>query len=363
MSAHFDPAVRALPHVRELRAYVPGEQPREAGWIKLNTNENPYPPSPRVAEAVADAVGRLRLYPEPTSRRLREALAGVWGLAADNVMVGNGSDNLLDLIVRAFGGRGGAGYAVPGYSLYPVVAGMSGTPVKEVPFNRSMALDTDAIADCGASVFFLTSPNAPTGVGFAPDAIAELLDRLDGFLVVDEAYADFGAESVAPLVARHRNLIVVRTFSKSHALAGLRVGYAFADPETVRVLDRVRDAYNVDALAQAGALAAIEDRDYFERQRDKVVATRESVRATLEGWGWFTYPSRANVLFTEPRTPGGRAGADVAGDLFAYLKRSRILVRYFPDHPLTCAFLRVTVGTDAEMADFTTAASSWLDNA
>ena len=363
MSAPFDPAARALPHVRDLHAYVPGEQPTEGGWTKLNTNENPYLPSPRVAEAVTDAVERLRLYPEPTGRRLREALGDAFGLASANVIVGNGSDNLLDLITRAFGGAGGAGYCVPSYSLYPVVAGMSGTPVREVPFDRSMTLDSDAIAACGASVFFLTSPNAPTGVAFAPAVIEELLARLDGFLVVDEAYADFGAESVASLVARHRNLIVVRTFSKSHALAGLRVGYALADPETVRVLDRVRDAYNVDTLAQAGALAALEDREYFERRRDQIVATRESVRATLEGWGWFTYPSRANFLFTEPRNAGGRSGPEVAEDLFAHLKRSRILVRYFPGHPLTCAFLRVTVGTDAEMARFTDAARSWLNNA
>ena len=363
MKKTFDAVAHALPHIQALHAYVPGEQPQGAGWVKLNTNENPYPPAPGVAAAIAPEVDQLRLYPEPVSGSLRSAIAQRFGLGAGNVIIGNGSDNLLDLIVRCFVSDPGVGHTVPSYSLYPVVAGMSGQQVVEVNFEREMQLDVRAMADTAAKVFFLTNPNAPTGVAFSLGEIEQALQAIDGLLVVDEAYVDFGGESAIPLLQAYENLIVVRTFSKSYALAGMRVGFALASEAVVALLDRVRDAYNLDRVAQAAALAAFEDVAYFDQQCQKIIATRENTRAALEERGWFTYPSAANFHFTEPRDAVGQAGPAVAASLFDHLKEGRVLVRYFPKHPLTCAFIRVSIGTDKEMQVFLTAVDAWLNNA
>ncbi len=363
MKKTFDANARALPHIQELHAYVPGEQPQGEGWVKLNTNENPYPPSPKVGEAVAAEVAHLRRYPEPVSSKLRAVIGERYGLTAKNVIIGNGSDNILDLITRCYVSSEGAGHTVPSYSLYPVVAGMSGKGMIDVPFTRSMELDVDAIAAANAPVFFLTSPNAPTGVAFPLSAIEAVLQRIDGILVVDEAYVDFGGESAVTLLKDYENLVVVRTFSKSYGLAGMRVGFGMASEGIIGMLDRVRDAYNVDRVAQVAAQAAFEDVPYFEEQRQQVIATREATLAQIDTLGWFTYPSAANLLFTEPKNAAGESGADVAASLFEHLKQSRVLVRYFPNHPLTCSFIRVSIGTDAEMEAFITAITSWLNNA
>lgn len=362
MKKTFDAFSRAHPHIQDLHPYVPGEQPQGGGWVKLNTNENPYPPSPRVTEAVAAELASLRKYPEPTSARLRAAIGQRFGLAQHNVIIGNGSDNILDLITRCFVSEPGAGHTVPSYSLYPVVAGMSGQRLADVDFDRSMALDVDALAATRAKVFFLTNPNAPTGVAFPLAQIERALEVIDGLLVVDEAYVDFGGESAVSLLNEYENLIVVRTFSKSYSLAGMRVGFALAASPIIAILDRVRDAYNLDRVAQAAAQAAFEDVEYFEAQREKVMKTRATTRAALDEFGWFTYPSAANFLFTEPKNGAGETGPDVAASLFAHLKEQHVLVRYFPAHPLTCAFIRVTIGTDDEMKVFLTASQSWLTN-
>ncbi|MFO8027202.1 MAG: histidinol-phosphate transaminase [Opitutales bacterium] len=363
MKKSYDAASNALPHIQDLHPYVPGEQPQGEGWVKLNTNENPYPPSPRVAGAVSAEVDQLRLYPEPRSMTLRQAIGERHGFSAANVIVGNGSDNLLDLVTRCFVSAPGAGQTVPSYSLYPVVCGMSGQPLIDLPFARSMRLDVEALAATDAKVFFLTNPNAPTGVAFSRAEIEAALQAIDGLLVVDEAYVDFGGETAIPLLHEYANLIVVRTFSKSYSLAGMRVGYALAGGEIVGMLDRVRDAYNVDRIAQAAALAAFEDVAYFEVQREKVVATREATRARLEALGWFTYDSAANFLFTEPANAAGATGAEVAAELFEFLKERRVLVRYFPKHPLTCAFIRVSIGTDDQMQSLIQGIHSWLNYA
>jgi histidinol-phosphate aminotransferase len=363
MKKTFDPLAGALPHIRALHAYVPGEQPQGEGWVKLNTNENPYPPSPQVGKAVAAEVAGLRLYPEPVSARLRATIGERYGFSGANVIIGNGSDNILDLITRCFVSDPGVGHTVPSYSLYPVVAGMSGQRLIDVNFERSMQLDVEAMAAAQAKVFFLTNPNAPTGVAFPLVEIERALQAIDGLLVVDEAYVDFGGETAIPLLKEYQNLIVVRTFSKSYGLAGMRVGFALASEGIIGVLDRVRDAYNLDRIAQAAAQAAFEDVEYFEAQRQKVIATREATLKQLNDLGWFTYPSASNFLFTEPQDADGRSGAAVAESLFEYLKQERVLVRYFPGHPLTCAFIRVSVGTDAQMEAFLTAVNAWLNNA
>jgi histidinol-phosphate aminotransferase len=359
------PASLASPHIRALHAYTPGLQPAEPGWIKLNTNENPYPPSSAVAAAIAREAGAaLRLYPEPRSTELRRAFARLHGLGEHNVLVGNGSDDVLDLLVRAFAGGGGAaGFTNPSYSLYPVLVAMENGRCLPVEFTREMRLPVDDVARLDAPIVFLTSPNAPTGVGFATRHIEELAQAFPGILVVDEAYADFAEENAVGLLARFPRLVVVRTLSKSYALAGLRVGCALAHPETIDVLDRVRGSYNVSRLAQAGAIAALDDRAWFGETVGRIIATRRGAQARFGALGWFTYPSQANFLFTEPRSAAGLAGPEVAHACYQFLLSRKILVRYFSSHSLTRSFLRITVGTDSQMEALFAAIQTWLNHA
>lgn len=360
MSEPFDADKLIVSWVKELAPYVPGEQPQTQGWVKLNTNENPYPASPKIAESIQEQIDSLRLYPEPTSQALRSAIAQQFDLSSDQVIIGNGSDNILDMITRSFVGLGQAGHTVPSYSLYPVVVGLSGGDLLNIPFEESMELPVDAIAKTPASVFFLTNPNAPTGVCFSLESIEAVLKKIKGILVVDEAYIDFGGQSAIPLLQSYDNLIVVQTFSKSYSLAGLRVGYALASPKIIQVLDRVRDAYNVDRIAQSIAQVALEDRSHFEANCEKIIQTRSQSEAFLKSLDWFTYPSSANFLFTQPKDAQGATGPEVAVSLFEYLKSKHILVRYFGSHPLTCSFLRVSIGTDNQMKTFNEGIESWL---
>jgi histidinol-phosphate aminotransferase len=360
-----DPISFSLPHVAKLRAYTPGLQPGEPGWLKLNTNENPYPPSPRVAGALLREIGgegaALRLYPNPTSAPLRAALAQYHGLKPENVFVGNGSDDVLNLLVRCFGAPDAAvGFTWPSYSLYPVLVEIQDGRAALIEFDRAMRLPLEKIAASAARAFFLTSPNAPTGVGFANAEIEKVLASFRGILVVDEAYAPFAEENAVPLLARHPRLAVVRTFSKSHALAGIRVGYALAHADFIGLLDRVKDSYNVSRLSQVAALAALADPDYYDAVIGRVVATRDfCVRGFATQRGWFTYPSQANFIFTEPRDARGRAGPDVARALYDFLFTRKILVRHFPSHALTASFLRISVGTDDEMLVLSEALDAW----
>jgi histidinol-phosphate aminotransferase len=259
----------ALPHIARLHAYTPGLQPTEPGWVKLNTNECPYPPSPRVAEALRREIGEdggsLRLYPNPKSTALRAAVAALHGLGEDNVCIGNGSDDILNLLVRAFCTQeAAAGFTLPSYSLYPVLVEIQDGRSNVIEFDRTMRLPVERIIASPARAFFLTSPNAPTGVAFGNAEIERVLAGFRGLLVVDEAYAPFANENAIPLLARHPNLVVVRTLSKAYALAGIRVGYALAHPEIIGLLDRVRDSYNVNRLSQAAAIAALGDQAYYD---------------------------------------------------------------------------------------------------
>jgi histidinol-phosphate aminotransferase len=355
----------AAAHIRTLHAYTPGLQPTEPGWIKLNTNESPYPPSPRVAEAIAHEAGdALRLYPDPNSRALRRAFARIYGVGEDWAFVGNGSDDVLNLLVRAFGGAGRpVGFTAPSYSLYPVLVAIENGESRPVEFTREMRLPLAELARTPASIVFLTSPNAPTGVGFHTAGIEELARAFGGILVIDEAYADFAEENAIGLLARYPRLVVTRTLSKSYALAGLRVGCALAHPEVIEVLDRVKDSYNVNRLSQAGALAALEDAAWLAETVAKIKATRDRVGRGFDALGWFTYPSQSNFLFTEPRTRDGRADAEVAKACYDFLLTRRILVRYFGSHALTRSFLRITVGTDSQMQSLAEAIETWLKNA
>ena len=351
--------------VHDLTPYTPGEQPKIANLIKLNTNECPYPPSPRVAEAVRREVGAdgasLRLYPNPKSSPLRVALARYHGRAENEVCVGNGSDDILNLLVRVFAGEKAAtGFTLPSYSLYPVLVAIQDGACETIEFDRSMRLPVDRIAATKAGIFFLTSPNAPTGVAFPNAEIECVLRAFPGLVVVDEAYAPFAAENAVSLLDRHENLVVVRTFSKAYALAGIRVGYALARAGVIDLLDRVRDSYNVNRLSQAAALAALEDQPYFEGLVARVRATRDAQLRAFAARGWFTYPSQANFIFTEPRDARGTTGRAVAESAYRFLYDRKVLVRHFPSHALTAPFLRITVGTDDEMLVLNQTLDAWL---
>ena len=290
------PTDLALPHIPKLHAYTPGFQPGEAAWVKLNTNECPYPPSPRVAEVIGgvlkDGGNALRLYPSPTSAPLREQIARIHGLDAANVIVGNGSDDVLNLLVRVFGdSKSPIGFTLPSYSLYPVLIGIQDGGTEVIEFDRSMRLPIEKIAASSARAFFLTSPNAPTGVGFSNDEIEQVLKSFSGMLVVDEAYAPFAEENATELLAHYPNLVVVRTLSKAHALAGIRLGYALARAETIGLLDRVRDSYNVNRLSQAAGGAALSDPDYYTGIIGKIKRTRDFWATEWASRDWFIYPS------------------------------------------------------------------------
>lgn len=360
------PTDLALAHVQALHAYVPGKQPQETGWIKLNTNENPYPPSPKVGEAIAALSGEpMRKYPNPVSGSLRKKLAEYFGLPGSEwAFVGNGSDEILNLLIRVFCDveRPG-GYMVPSYSLYPVLLSIQNAGQVAVDYDESMVLPIDTIANSGANIFFLTSPNAPTGVGISSATIRELAEKFPGILVVDEAYGAFAEENALSLLEDFPNLCVTRTFSKSHSLAGMRIGCLLGNPEIVNLLDKVRDSYNVNLLSQAAGLAALSDSAYYHDLVSRIKHTRQRVLAHLYSKGWFSYPSQSNFIFTRPLNAAGESGPEVAKSLFDFLIGEKILVRYFGNDPRTDSFLRISVGSDTEMDTFNQIIEKWLNNA
>ena len=355
-----------LPHVAKLHAYTPGLQPTETGWVKLNTNECPYAPSPRVAEALRREIGddgaSLRLYPNPKSTPLRAAVAQLHGLREENVVIGNGSDDILNLLIRACCSQeAAAGFTLPSYSLYPVLVEIQDGRSNVIEFDRSMRLSLEKIAAAKSRAFFLTSPNAPTGVAFANSEFEKILSSFHGLLVIDEAYAPFAKENAVPLLARYPNLVVVRTLSKAYALAGIRVGYALAHPEIIGLIDRLRDSYNVSRLSQVAALAALGDQAYYGGVIARVTTTRDrTVGDFASRRGWFTYPSQANFIFTEPKNATGETGAAVAQSAYSFLYSRKVLVRHFPSHALTAPFLRISVGTDDEMLVLSETFDAWL---
>lgn len=340
-----NPTIR--PSVQELEAYTPGEQPKGAGRVKLNTNENPYPPSPAVARVLRTfAVDSLRLYPDPFSQALRERLAELAGVSPGQVFVGNGSDEVLRLAMRAFTQPGGTVAAFdPTYSLYPVLAAAEELAYRAVPLPEGFGW-TEPPAELDATLFCLANPNAPTGVLYPVETVRAFCRRFPGVVLVDEAYVDFseGRDCLA-LAKELPNVLVCRTLSKSLSLAGLRVGYAVGAPALIEALYKLKDSYNLDRLAQALALAALGDLPWMQDNARRIIATRKRVAAELEKRGFAVVPSAANFLFVEP--PAGTAAAD----LFAALRAKNILVRYFPGDR-TGRFLRVSTGTDAQMDAF-----------
>jgi histidinol-phosphate aminotransferase len=347
-------------HLRRLEAYTPGVQPSGSGWIKLNTNELPYPPPESVKEAIIGELDRLARYPNPRSEPLRQALAEFHQLNVNQVIVGNGSDDILNLLSRAFGGpQRQTVDTFPSYSLYPVLTAIAGGNLKSIPFGADFKLPVEDLLESNADLLFLTCPNAPTGIRFPIEQLATVAESLEGLLVIDEAYVEFAESSALPLLKKFENVVLTRTFSKAYGLAGLRVGYALAAPAVISVLDRIRDSYNVNRLSQAGALAALGDPAIYRGFVEQVKQTREWTRAGLEELGWDVCPSEANFLFVAPANAAGQTGPEVASDLFKHLEARKILVRYFPKHPLTASHLRISIGTQSEMERFMEEVTSW----
>lgn len=327
-------------NVQALEAYTPGEQPKDPGIVKLNTNENPYPPSPRVAEALrAFDYARLRLYPDPVFVALRQRIAEIHGCSANQVFIGNGSDEILALCTRAFvENDGSVGYFVPSYSLYPVLAEIRGVEQRPVALNADFTWRLPE--GYGASLFFMTNPNAPTSMMHDKATVAAFCQAFDGVVLLDEAYGDFADSTCMDLAlaAGNANTLVMRTFSKSFSLAGLRFGYVIGPESLIAALYKIKDSYNMDMLAQAVALAALSDLPYMRENVRKIRATRERLAAELGRRGWRVCDSQTNFLFARP--PDGDARR-----VFDALKAAKIYVRYFPG-PATGEYLRITVGTD-----------------
>ena len=352
------------PHIRKLEPYTPGFQPAGDGWIKLNTNELPYPPPPGVGTAIEEEIQLLARYPNPRSNLLRQALAEKHGLDEARVIVGNGSDDLLNLLARAFGGLSRRTVETfPSYSLYPVITSIAGGKIVSTPFKPDFSLPVEALLEADPDLLFLTCPNAPTGVRFPMDDLRHLATRCQGLLVIDEAYAEFPEESALPLLSDFDHVVVTRTFSKAYGLAGLRVGYAMASAEVIDVLDRIRDSYNVNRLSQAGAMAALAEQSTYDDYIRRVKATRQRVSSALQDMGWSLYPSEANFLFAAPVAADGSHGPEVAAALFDWLKARKILVRAFPKHPLTASHLRISIGSSSEMDRFIEEIMKWQKGA
>ncbi len=331
--------------VHNINPYVPGEQPKLTNLVKLNTNENPYGPSPKVLEAVrAEAAETLRLYPDPNAGRVRAAVADYYDLTPERVFVGNGSDEVL-----AFAFQGLLKHEKPAlfpditYSFYPVYCRVYDIDYKTIPVTDDLDIRLDDYVRPNGGIIF-PNPNAPTGLPVSLAAIEVLLDRnTDSVVVIDEAYVDFGAETAVPLIESFPNLLVIQTLSKARSLAGLRVGFAMGHPQLIEALDRVKNSFNsypLDRFAISGAVAALEDKVYFEETRTRIIRTRETLTAQMREMGFEVLPSAANFIFV---CHPGRDALDLAGRL----RERSIIVRHFP-LPRIEQYLRVTVGTDEQ---------------
>lgn len=335
-----------VPELAACQPYTPGEQPRDRRYIKLNTNESPYPPSPAVCRALEQAGAEsLRLYPDPECRSLTEAAAAFYGLRPEQVMPGNGSDEVLFFALRAFCGREqGLAFADVTYGCYAVWCGLLGLVPRIVPLRPDFTLEPEDYFGLGQTRV-IANPNAPTGLALTPAQVERILQEdPDHVLILDEAYVDFGAESCVPLIHRYKNLLVVQTFSKSRQLAGARLGLALGDPELIADLNRVKfslNPYNINRLTLAAGCAALADREYFDRTRRAIIRTRTETAAALRRRGFALTDSCTNFLFASP--PGGRAR-----ELCSALRDKGVLVRYF-DAPRTARWMRITVGTPQEM--------------
>ncbi len=359
-SARVKPAAVIRPLVHSLHAYVPGEQPKIKGLIKLNTNENPYPPSPKVIAATKAAVdGRLRLYPNPTAQGLREKLAKLHRCLPENIIIGNGSDELLALATRTFvepaattGSKRTSQscstiqYFTPSYSLYPVLAAIHGAKTNAVRLAADFSIPSIEVLrkskawDFNAALTLVTTPNAPSGRAFSTVELDALCRQHRGVVVLDEAYVDFAEENALALALKHPHVLIARTFSKAYSLCFQRVGYFVGHPELIAALDKLRDSYNVNGLGQIAALATLDDLNFYRANFRRIKATRARLSEALGELGFTVLPSQTNfILARPPKFP--------AKDWLEKLRARKILVRWF-SYPEVKDYIRITIGTDAE---------------
>lgn len=340
--------------IRQMAGYVPGEQPQTSGWVKLNTNENPYPPSPKVVEAIRQAAtGRLNVYPDPMARSFREAAGRLFNVDPECILPANGSDENLTILIRSFCDPGDSiVYPYPSYVLYEALAQIQACEVRRLPLNAELQWNAvEAAQACAdARICFVPNPNSPTGNCWTADQLEQLLPR-QGVLVLDEAYGDFADQPHrGELLQEDRfrqRMVVTRTLSKSYSLAGLRFGFSIADTELTMGMQKVKDSYNCDTLAIAAATAAIDDQDWMLQNRAKILATRDRLSAELPQFGFCVVPSQANFVWSTHTTGQHRS-------IYEALKHQKILVRFmqFPDlNPAgrTVDGLRITIGTDEEI--------------
>ena len=332
---------------RSLEAYTPGEQPRDQQYIKLNTNESPYPPAPSVVEAMnAEQVELLRLYSDPTAKGLKEKLADLYGMKPENIFVSNGSDEVLNFAFMAFGSKG-AVFPDISYGFYPVYGDLYGIDCRKIPLKEDFSIDPAEYCGVGKMVV-IANPNAPTGMSLSPDQIEQVVQsNPDSLVLIDEAYVDFGGETALPLVEKYDNLLVVRTFSKSRCLAGGRLGYAFGSESIIADLETVKystNPYNVNRLTLLLGEKTVEAEDYYREKCAAIQATRSWTSDELKKLGFTVLPSKANFLFAKSDRISGQK-------LYEELKTRGILVRHFTN-PRIIDFNRITIGTPEQMQIF-----------
>ena len=332
------------PNIEAMTAYVPGEQPRDKAYIKLNTNENPYPPAPSVLAALnAAELEDLRLYSDPTAKVLKEKLAKLYGLKPENIYVGNGSDEVLYFLFLAYGQRGAA-FPDISYGFYSVFAEFCGIPATVIPLEEDLSLDAKKYHGLNRLIV-IANPNAPTGLSISLSDIESILQtNPEAVVAIDEAYVDFGGESAYPLMAKYENLIVVRTFSKSRSMAGARLGYALGPTALIADLEKLKystNPYNVNRMTLRLGEATVDAESYYREKCAAIIRTREKTAERLTALGFTVIPSRTNFLFVKTDKIGGR-------ELYEKLKDRGILVRHF-GNPRISAYVRITIGTDEQM--------------
>lgn len=339
--------------VQELDPYTPGEQPQDQQYIKLNTNENPYPPSPKAIEAMRNASDEnMRLYPDPNCYSLKQAIAEYYALPIEQVFVGNSSDEVLaHTFVALLKHDKPLLYPDISYSFYPCYCKLFGIKAEQIPLTEDFTIEPKDYKQTNGGIIF-PNPNAPSGISLSLDKIEEMLKaNPDSVIVIDEAYVDFGGDTAVPLIAEYPNLLITQTFSKSRSLAGLRVGFALGQKELIEGLERVKNSFNaypLDRAALQGAIASIKDKQYFEETCKQIIKTREETTIALEKMGFTVLPSKTNFIFAKPNLTLNNTKAE---DLYLKLKEEGILVRYF-NAPRINDFLRITIGTPKEMQVF-----------
>ncbi|MBU0650679.1 histidinol-phosphate transaminase [bacterium] len=334
-------------NIQSMVGYVPGEQPQDGVYIKLNTNENPYPPSPKIKEFLINNFDyeKLRLYPDPVFFSLRKKISEVYSINKENIFVGNGSDEVLTVITRCFVDSNDIiALPYPSYSLYEVLSAIQGCKNIKINFDENYDLSVEEVVSSKAKIFFIANPNSPSGTVLKKEKIEEIIKKFDGIVVVDEAYADFADYSCSSLVNKYNNLIVTRTLSKSFSLAGIRIGYAFASKKIIDAMFKVKDSYNINMLSQKIAEMAFDDMLYMKTNTEEIKKTRIFTVDGLKSMGFKIFPSQANFLF---------ASHDIInGDLlYKILKDKGFLVRYFDDKRLRHG-IRITIGKKEDMEGF-----------